>query len=258
MQRISRIMSAAAAAALLVALLTGCLKLDPTAPEISQLPPGGKRVLFIGNSLTYTNSLPQTVAGLADASGDTIRVLQVALPNFAVIDHVLGLSNALDAIRSQPWNYVVIQQGPTTTQVNRDTLIIATKLIDPHVKAAGGRTAVLMPWPQMHQPHLFDAVRQSALLASQSVDGGVFLPAGEAWRVAREADPLIALYGSDGYHPGPLGTYLAALVIYERVTGKDARQLPGTATVARVPLTLPEATVRFLQQVAHETVSRFP
>ncbi len=251
-------MLAAATAASLIAFLSGCLKLDITDPGISQLPPGGKRVLFIGNSLTYTNSLPQTVAGLAEASGDTIRVLDVALPNFAVIDHVLGLSNAVDVIRSQSWDYVVLQQGPTTTQVNRDTLIIAAKLIDPYVKAAGGRTAVLMPWPQMHQPHLFDAVRQSALLASQSVQGGVFLPVGEAWRTAREADSSIELYGSDGYHPGPLGTYLAALVIYERVTGKDARQLPGTAVVARVPLAVPEGIVRFLQLVAHETVARFP
>ncbi len=36
-----------------------------------------------GNSLTYTNNLPQTVADLGEATGDTIRVLEVALPNFA-------------------------------------------------------------------------------------------------------------------------------------------------------------------------------
>jgi hypothetical protein len=67
----------------------------------------------------------------------------------------------------------------------------------------------------------------------------------------------ISLYGPDGYHPGPLGTYLAALVTYERITGKDARLLPGTAVVAGVTLSATEETVRFLQRIAHETVARF-
>jgi hypothetical protein len=214
-------------------------------------------VLFIGNSLTYTNNLPGTVAALARAAGDTIRVGEVALPNFAVIDHALGMSNAIDVIKSQSWELVVLQQGPTTTAINRDTLIIATKALDPIVKAAGGRTAQMMTWPQSGFPQQFPAVRASSLAASKSVEGGVFIPAGEAWRVALERDPSLNLYGPDGYHPGALGTYLAALVIYEKVTGHDARALPGTAVVDGMTLSLPETTVRFLQDVAHEVVSLF-
>jgi hypothetical protein len=167
------------------------------------------------------------------------------------------MSNAVPVIQSQPWDYVVLQQGPTTTQLNRDTLIIATKILDPYVKAAGGRTALLMAWPNMDESHLFDAVRRSCLLASQAVPDGVFMPAGEAWRSAIAEDPTIPLYGGDGYHPGPIGTYLMALVIYERVTGKDARLLPGTAVVGGVNMTLPQERVRFLQRIAHETVARF-
>ncbi len=87
------------------------------------------------------------------------------------------------------WDYVVLQQGPTTTLVNRDTLVIATKTVDPYVKAAGGRTAILMPWPHIDEPHLFNAVRQSALVASQSVTGGVFLPVGEAWLISGRRGP---------------------------------------------------------------------
>jgi hypothetical protein len=167
------------------------------------------------------------------------------------------MSNAVDAIRSQPWDYVVLQQGPTTTQVNRDTLIIATKLLDPYVKAAGGRTALFMAWPTSTESHLFDAVRRSAMLAAESVSNGLFLPIGEAWRAALIADPAIQLYGGDGYHPGGLGTYLAALVIYERVTGKDARLLPGQAIVGGSNMSVPVATVRFLQNIAHETVAKY-
>jgi hypothetical protein len=236
--------------------LAACLSVAGP-PGIGTLPEGGHHVLFIGNSLTYTNDLPGTVAALAQLAGDTIRVGEVALPNFAVIDHAKGMSNAVDVIESQPWELVVLQQGPTTTPLNRDTLIIATKALDPLVKAAGGRTAQLMTWPQAAFPQQFPLVRSSSLAAANSVEGGVFIPAGEAWRIALERDPAINLYGPDGYHPGPLGTYLAALVIYEKVTGHDARKLPGTALVGGVTLTVPEATVRFLQSVAHEVVGSF-
>ena len=244
-------------AAFLFPVAAACLNVADPDP-IPKLPAGGHHVLFIGNSLTYTNDLPGTVAALAKSVGDTIRTISVALPNFAVIDHALGLSRAVDVIKSQQWEMVIVQQGPTTTLVNRDTLIIATKMLDPLVKTAGGHTAQLMAWPESSSPHLFPAVRASSMAAASSVEGGVFIPAGEAWRAALEQDPTIPLYGSDGYHPGPLGTYLAALVVYEKVTGHDARLLPVLAVVGGSTLSVSEARVRFLQDIAHETVAKFP
>ena len=252
-----KVISGAVLTAAMLAASAGCLKVDVLDPgDVTILPPGGKHVLFIGNSLTYTNSLPQTVIDLASASGDTIRALQVALPNFAVIDHALGMSNAVPVIQSQSWDYVVIQQGPTTTQVNRDTLVMAAKILDPYVKAAGGRIAAFMAWPNIGDTHLFNAVRVSASQAAVAV-GGVFIPAGQAWQASMLEDPSIPLYGPDGYHPGPLGTYLAALVTYEEITGKDARQLPGEAIVGGVRITVSEQTVRYLQRIAHETAQKY-
>ena len=241
----------------LLPALAACLSIEEPGP-VSPLPAGGHHILFIGNSLTYTNDLPGTVVELARSVGDTIRAGSVALPNFAVIDHAKGLSNAVSAIQGQQWEMVILQQGPTTTAVNRDTLIIATKALDPYVKAAGGVTAQLMTWPQSVSPHLFPLVKASSQAAASSVQGGIFIPAGDAWRAALEENPAVELYGGDGYHPGPLGTYLAALVTYEKVTGHDARVLPGIAVVGGVSLSVPEATVRFLQRVAHETVAKYP
>jgi len=242
--------------AVVLPAIAACLSVeDPGGVPV--LPAGGHHVLFIGNSLTYTNDLPGTLTALAKSVNDTIRTISVALPDFAVIDHALGLSNAVDVIRSQSWEYVVLQQGPTTTAVNRDTLIIATKALDPIVKSSGGRTAQLMAWPQASAPHLFPLVLASSQAAANSVERGVLFPAGEAWRAALEQDPAIPLYGPDGYHPAPLGTYLAALVVYEKVTGHDARLLPPVAVVAGIMLSASEQRVRFLQGIAHETVAGF-
>lgn len=213
-------------------------------------------MLFIGNSLTYFNDLPGTVARLAAMGDDTIHVRMVALPNFAVIDHANGMSDAVQVIREGGWDYVVLQQGPTTTAIGRDTLVLAARQLDPDIRAAGARTALLMVWPPAGNLEAFDAVRSSYQQAAQAVHG-LFLPAGEAWRAAWGVNADLPLYGPDGFHPAELGTYVAALVVYEGITGHDARSLPPVAAVAAHPLPTSPTTVRTLQRVAHESVVRF-
>ena len=225
-----------------------------TTPEPGE--PTVYRVLFVGNSLTYFNDLPGTVAHLASSGADSIEVGSVALANFALIDHATGKSDAVDVIRRGGWDYVVLQQGPSSLPISRDTLILGTELLDSEIRAVGGRTAELMVWPTAGNPAAFDAVRDSYQQAALAVDG-LFLPAGEAWRTAWAVDPTLSLYGSDGFHPSELGTYLAALVVYEGITGHDAIDLPGEAFAAGHPLVVPVGVVRLLQHAAHETVARF-
>lgn len=246
--------------ALTVATLAACgFPHDATSPG-APLAAGGRHVLFIGNSFTYVNDLPRTVADLASSMGDTIRVSSVALPNYAVIDHALGGSNAADVIRREHWDVVVLQQGPTPSGLDRDTLILAARFFAPLATAAGGRIAALMTWPgaqqQLQYPSLFDETRDSCL-AEASAAGGTCYPAGEAWRAAWKSDAQLGLYGADGYHPSALGTYLTALVIYEEVSGRDVRTLPASGLVGGAHLSATEATVRLLQSAAHETVTRY-
>jgi hypothetical protein len=237
----------------LTALLAACTGgSSPSPPE----PAGGFRVLFIGNSLTASNDLPGTLAAMATAVGDTIAVESVTRPNFAVIDHVNGMSDAVQVIREGRWDYVVLQQGPTSQQIGRDTLILASQLLDPDIRQAGGRTAEFMVWPAREHLNTFDGVLQSCIEAAAAV-AGLCLPAGEAWRAAWNMDPSLPFYGPDGFHPSPLGTYLATLVIYEGITGQDARSLPDQAIVAGQQLDVPGGTIILLQRVAHGTAARY-
>jgi hypothetical protein len=243
---------------LIVVFVTGTLacagRSRPAAPEPSKT--GHYRVLFIGNSLTYTNDLPGTVAGIALNMGDTMEVQTVAAPNLALIDHVAGQTNAVAAIKSGHWDFVVLQQGPTPLPLYRDTLILATKWLQPYIRGAGARSAQLMVWPAATKRASFDDVRRSTELAAQAVHG-IFLPAGEAWRAAWSAGPRVALYGDDGFHPSELGTYLTALVVYEGLTGRDVTAVPARISVAGKRLQVPRATVHLLEQAAHEAVEKF-
>ena len=44
----------------------------------------GQSILFIGNSLTYYNDLPRTLADLAATRGDTLRVEAIVGPDLAL------------------------------------------------------------------------------------------------------------------------------------------------------------------------------
>src|ERR671921_919123 len=139
-------------------------------PPLGPNPAGGYRVLFIGNSLTSTNDLPGTVSQLAASVDDTIIVESVTRPNFAVIDHVNGMSDAVDVVRRGGWDYVVLQQGPTSQPLYRDTLILATRLLEPDVRAGGGHIAQLMTWPAAANRSVFDGVLQSCLEGARAVE----------------------------------------------------------------------------------------
>lgn len=221
------------------------------------LPPGAVHVLFVGNSLTYTNDLPRTLADLGALAGDAISVASATGPGFALIDHLNGRSDALAQIRRGGWQFVVLQQGPSSLPASRDSLLIWTTRFAPYLRAVGATPALFMVWPERDRKAAFDAVHQSYLRAARAVHG-VFMPAGAAWARAWAADSTLPLYGPDGFHPSRLGTYLAALVIYERVTGHDARALPARALVDGREIALPPATVRLLQNAAHDADAAEP
>lgn len=232
----------------LLTLVTSC---GATATE--PLPPGGHHVLFIGNSLTYVNDLPGMVAAIAASAGDTIRVATVAKPDFALIDHLNGGSDAVARIKDGGWEYVVLQQGPSSLVVNQDSLKLWTRGFDPYVRAAGATPALLMVWPSSDRAAFFDDVRKSYQNAALAVHGA-FYPAGEAWLRAWAANPALPLYGDDGYHPSVLGTYVAALVVAECVTKRDARSFPPATSPSGIALGVDTATIRLLQRAAHQAI----
>lgn len=227
-------------------LVLGCLRAPPPTEPLDG---HALQVLFLGNSLTYANDLPGMFRDLAIAGGVDVGVMMHAEPNRALIDFTF-MSSVMDLVGSGVWDYVVLQQGTTSVPVCRDTLVLAAKIMDPLIRRGGGVPAIIMSWPSSNQQSLFPAVHRSFALAAQTVNG-VFLPVGDAWLEAWKVNSDHALYSADGYHPGIAGSYLAALVIYEKLTGKDARELPADLRIGMYKISLPPATVRQLQEAAH-------
>jgi hypothetical protein len=104
-------------------------------------------------------------------------------------------------------------------------LIESTRRFDREIRKVGASTALYMVWPSRARRGDFGGVSASYSAAAKAVSG-VLIPAGDAWREAWALDATLPLYGPDGLHPSTIGTYLAALVIYQQLTGQLPRAAP--------------------------------
>jgi hypothetical protein len=233
--------------ALLLLLLVSCGGGDPDEPT----PPfsGDQlRVLFVGNSLTHDNDLP-TMASQVAASLDAppMVVGRVVRSGFSLGDH-WAEGAAQRMIRQNVWDVVVLQQGPSALPESQADLLASTRRFADLAGQHGARVALLMVWPESNRPAARDSVRTSYTNAAAAVDG-ILVPAGEAWRAAWRRDASLPLYSSDGFHPAPMGSYLAALSLFEQLYGRSAIGASG--------LDIDPAQVALLQASAAEADSEF-
>ena len=244
---------------LLAALVTatcGSDNLGPDVPEIVPPVPEALSLLFVGNSLTYTNDLPAMVAALLEDGGHgPVDVRASAYPNYGLQDHWVTPVTR-DAIAVGGWDYVVLQQGPSATE-GRPSLLEYAELFAGEIRAAGAEIALYMVWPSSARAFDFDGVSDSYATAAANV-GGVLFAAGDAWRAAWDEDDSLLLYGGDGFHPSVLGSYLAALTIYQRVTGATARDVPAHIRRGTDIISLDEELADALFTAAADANGQFP
>lgn len=235
---------------LLACFLTACLG-NPTGYQLPDPPSGpGKHVLFIGNSLTYFNGLPQILEALADSAGETLlETGTVAFPDYSLEDHWAD-GRAVATISKGGWHRVVLQQGPSSVEANRQLLIRFAAAFDSVARGTGAASALYMVWPTSDRPQDFARASESYRMAADSVDGLLFR-VGDAWQETWKLDSSAALYASDGLHPTVAASYLAALVMYSVLYDRTPVGLPATLRLRDGRLmAVPQPLAGTLQQAA--------
>lgn len=203
---------------------TAAPALPVASPAVPVLKPPA-RILFIGNSQTYTNDLPAMVAALAGANGHTPpEVRSIAAADLGLPDH-WERGDALRAIAEGGWDVVVLQQGPSSLPENRQILVDYARRFADEIRKAGAAPALYMVWPSRERAADFVRTGNSYALAAREAEG-ILLPVGDAWRDAWQREPCLALYSPDELHASRLGSWLAAMVIYERLFGRAPDALP--------------------------------
>lgn len=172
------------------------------------------RVLFIGNSLTYTNDLPGMAAAVSQGAMSTEMI---AFPDYSLEDH-WRRGDALRAIRGGRWTHVVLQQGPSSLPESRRLLVRDATRFAREIRKTRAAVVLYGVWPPSERRGAFRAVTDSYAEAAKAADGAL-VAVGQGWQAAWSVDDALPLYGPDGFHPSPLGTYVAALMLVAHVTG---------------------------------------
>lgn len=223
-------------------------------------------VLFLGNSYTYVNNLPQLIKDIANANGDTLLYDSNCIGGYTFENHFNDVTSCAK-IKAQAWNFVVLQaqsQEPSFSpgQVAAQTLPFAIKL-DSLVKRANlcAQSVFFETWgrkngdasncaaypPICTYLGMQDRLRASYKLFADTTHT-LMSPVGEAWRKSITNKPSLELYSTDESHPVIEGSYLAACVFYEVLFRKSVVANSYTAG-------LTATNVAFLQQVAHSVVN---
>ncbi len=169
-------------------------------------------ILFIGNSLTYTNEMPEMIKAIGELNDLAIGIKVIARPNYAIIDHWED-GNAQREIRKGIFDFVVMQQGPSSQQEGRDLLIEGGELFKPLCDEFQTKLAFYMVWPSLTYYHTFDGVIESYELAADASEA-LLCPVGRVWKAHFDDTEDFSYYGPDGFHPSLRGSEIAAQVIY--------------------------------------------
>ncbi len=223
------------------------------------------RVLFIGNSYTATNNLPQVLYNLSLSLGDTIYHDNHTPGGYTFFLHSSN-GTTTSKINAQDWDYVVLQaqsQEPSLppAQVEMETYPYAQMLDHKiHMNNRCTKTMFYMTWGRKYGDNMYcssyppvcsfegmgQRLRESYLEMGANHFAQV-APVGVAWKNARMADSTINLWSADNSHPSVAGTYLTACVFYASIFHES----PVGATFTSG---LSAGNAHFLQQIAAQTV----
>ena len=210
----------------------------------------GYKVLFIGNSYTDVNNLPQMIASIAAAEGDTL-VFSANLPGGYTFNNHLNNATTTSLIQQGGWNYVVLQgqsQEPSFPdgQFYSETYPYAQQLCEmirqynPEAKPVFYMTWGRKNGDQNNCPYFpplctyegMDSLLYLRYMTMAAEFDAEVSPVGALWHYLRDHNPEIELYASDGSHPSLAGSYAAACSFYAVLFQKNPRELaynPGIA-----------------------------
>ena len=214
-------------------------------------------ILFVGNSLTYTNDLPAMFKKLAAESSLHVDVdVTLIAPGGAFLYDHWKSGQAVAFLHERHPKFLVLQGQSTEPLSAPQSFSQSARLFKAEADGIGATTILFATWarpsgdPYYKEPTSggSPAVMQARLDATYAevakTIGATLAPVGVAWERVQQATPEIQLL--DGtQHPSPAGTYLAAAVLFR--TMFNASPMGSTFYGG-----LPKETALQLQRVAGE------
>jgi len=186
------------------------------------------RILFVGNSYTHYNKMPEIIQKMADQRGVKVEIHMSAESNHTFKMHSKR-EGLYKKIRQHKWDYVVLQGFSRELAFGNeyiDTAVVPyVNIILDSIYKNNACTNVWLyeTWGylngysdgkiQMTYQEMSDAIHIGYLYLSKKYNFPI-VPVGKVWETVKENFPSYSLYDNDGQHPAKLGSYLVAYCFY--------------------------------------------
>jgi len=215
---------------MILLVIPGCRSSNPNSvllsgPEVNTTVIGDYELLFIGNSHSSKNGLPDLVATLIK-TGQTGKVVNAALaPGWGFLDDRLKGNDTQEMLVSRAWTHVILQAQKYSST---GQYWYSTDAAEEWIRRVKTQNAIPIMFPEwrrrgnteeglrIHNLHLYIAAKEPACVA----------PIGLAWEESIQRYPFLILHHADGNHSNLKGALLSAYVFYEVITKQSAMDLP--------------------------------
>jgi PKD repeat protein len=206
-----------------------------------------KRTLFLGNSYTASNNLPQMIDNVANSTGDDLIYDSYTPGGYTFMGHSTN-ATSLNKIAQGNWDFVVLQEQSQLpsfpdSQVQNQVYPYAQQLnnlINQQNPCAetvfymtwgrkNGDASNCANWPPVCTYTGMDDLLNERYRFMAEENEAILSPVGAVWRYIRDNYPTIELYSADGSHPSVAGTYAAACSFYATLFRKNPEQITFSA-----------------------------
>jgi len=190
------------------------------------------RILFVGNSYTYYNKMPDTLAQIACAEGFGWQVESVTRGGWSFAQYAdpeNEMHAPLTETFSRKWDAVFLQEQSVLPVIDREKFLRGAADVCALLPQKPSRLFFYVTWGRrdgsdklkelgMTRPEMTAALHDSYAEAAAR-NSAELSDAGGAFAYAMNSCPEVELYNPDLSHPSPAGSYLAALIHFRSLTG---------------------------------------
>lgn len=208
-------------------------------------------MLFMGNSHTSINNLPETVAALVRPTRPDETVASVTAPDWMFLEEHYHNRTTLGLLRGREWSFVVLQAQKYSSS---GCCVYSTAEAEALIRITREQHAVPIMFPEWPRLGIDESARIYDLHVSiAQAEPACVAPIPQAFDLALSRDPDLVLHAADGNHSSPNGAFLAALVLAATITGVSPLDAPVLTGIG-----VTSGTQAFLRQVAADTVAAWP
>ena len=190
------------------------------------------RVLFIGNSYTFYNQMPEMLAGIARTEGQNWTVDSVTKGGWDFERFCRPGSEMYAPLAEklrEEWNVIFMQEQSYRPVSDRENFLTGAAGVRAMMGPDVPRVILYVTWGR-NDPHpllaelgmtrteMTAALHDAYAEAARRIDAELS-DVGGAFAYVKAHSPETEIYHPDNSHPSPLGSYLAALIHYATITG---------------------------------------